>query len=193
VARRPRPAERPFPTRDEILAFIAEHPGRAGARDIARAFSIKGTAQRIALRTLLTELTQEGAVARDHGRLKRPGDLPSVAVLTVSGRDRDGELLAEPVEWPEEQPPPKIVVSPTRKRGVPAPGPGDRILARLSPGGDGVDLVAEIIRVLAAAPDTVLGVVRRGEREARLEPISRKERSSSSTTPAPPARATWCG
>ena len=34
--------------------------------------------------------------------MKRPADLPSASVLVVTGRDADGELIAEPVEWPEE-------------------------------------------------------------------------------------------
>ena len=33
---------RALPSRDEILAFIAEHPGKAGKREIARAFGISG-------------------------------------------------------------------------------------------------------------------------------------------------------
>ena len=77
MARKPsRGAERSFPSRDEVLAFIAEHPGQAGKRDVARAFGVKGTAARIALRSLLAELAKEGHVEKKAGRLKRPGDLP---------------------------------------------------------------------------------------------------------------------
>ena len=38
----PRPG---LPTREQILAFIAEHPGEAGKREIARAFGITGSAR----------------------------------------------------------------------------------------------------------------------------------------------------
>jgi len=72
LARRPkdpspaRPAPRPklgdaLPSREEILAFLAENPGAAGKRDIARAFGITGSAK-IALKRVLRELQSEGAV-----------------------------------------------------------------------------------------------------------------------------------
>jgi len=98
-----RKTDRQFPTREELLAFIAEHPGKAKRRDIARAFGVKGTGQRIALKALIAELTGDGLVERKKGRLMRPGDLPSVGLLEITGRDRDGELTAAPAEWPQEQ------------------------------------------------------------------------------------------
>jgi ribonuclease R len=163
---------RQFPTREEILAFVAEHPGAAGKRDIARAFGVKGTAARIALRNLIAELSGEGLVQKKAGRLKRPGDLPSLDVLSVTGRDRDGDLVAEPVDWPSDRPPPRIIL--TAKRTAPAVGIGDRVLARIGVGADG-EYVATPVKLIARAPDTVLGVVRRGERETRLEPVDRKQ------------------
>ena len=172
VERRP---DRPFPTREEVLAFIAEHPGRAGKRDVARAFGVRGTGARIALKDMLDGLADDGLVERRQGRLLRPGDLPSVTVLEVTGRDRDGELRAVPVEWPEEHgEPPAIVIAPGRGK-APAPGIGDRVLARLSPcEPTGPDYLARVIKVLARKPATVLGVVRLGDRQARIEPVDRK-------------------
>jgi ribonuclease R len=166
-------ADRPLPTRDEVLAFIAEHPGAAGKRDIARAFGVKGTANRIALRNMIAELSAEGVVERRAGRLKRPGDMRSMAVVSVTGRDRDGDLLAEPVDWPSDQPAPRIVM--TVKRGGPTPGTGDRVLARIAPGEEPGDYLATPVRIIAGAPETVIGVVRRGERETRIEPVDRKQ------------------
>ena len=32
-----------LPTREQVLAFIREHPGEAGKREIARAFGITGS------------------------------------------------------------------------------------------------------------------------------------------------------
>jgi ribonuclease R len=169
---------RPFPTRDEIVAYIAEHPGAAGKRDIARVFGVKGTAARIALRALLAELAKEGVVEKKAGRLKRPGDLPSLTVLSVTGRDRDGDLLAEPVDWAEAGDPPRIVMTYKRgaERGSVAPGIGDRVLARLAAAPDGEGYIATPVKLIAGAPETVIGVVRRGERETRLEPIDRKQK-----------------
>ncbi len=166
--------ERPFPTREEIVAYVAEHQGAAGKRDVARAFGIRGTAARIALRTLLADLGKEGVVERKKGRLKRPGDIPVTMVLTVTGRDRDGDLLAEPVEWTERSEPPRIVL--TYKRGGVSPGVGDRVLARLAPAPEGAGYVATPTKLIAGAPETTIGVVRHGERETRLEPIDRKSK-----------------
>ena len=168
--------DRPLPTRDEILAFIADHPGKAGKREIARAFGIKG-ADRIALKAALKDLSEEGVVEKRRGKLKRSGDLPPVTVLQVTGRDTDGELIAEPMEWFEEQgAPPKVLIAPVRGKGPPA-GVGDRVLARLSKeGADGYDYTARIIKTLASKPATVLGVVRQTPGGGRIEPVDRKQK-----------------
>ena len=112
------PAKRPpLPTRAEILAFIAENPGNAGKSEIARAFGIKGS-DKIALKALLKEIVADGDVERRGKRLRPPGRLPPVTVLEITGRDRDGELVAVPAEWQEETEgrPPRIVIVPGRQR-----------------------------------------------------------------------------
>jgi ribonuclease R len=179
VARKARPTEEtdrpPLPTRDEVLAFVAANPGKAGRRDIVRAFGIKGNDRR-ALNALLKELAGEGLVERRKGRLARPGDLPPVGVLQVTGRDPDGELLATPVEWPEDEgEAPKVLV--TVPRGLRPPGIGDRVLARLSPGGGPeVAYTARVIKVLEKKAGIVLGVVRRAADGAQIEPVDRKQK-----------------
>ena len=35
--------------------------------------------------------------------LIRPGALPPVTVLDITTRDKDGELIGRPAEWPEDQ------------------------------------------------------------------------------------------
>ena len=50
-----------LPSREEVLAFIAEHPGEAGKGEIARAFGIRG-GDKIALKALLKELETGGVV-----------------------------------------------------------------------------------------------------------------------------------
>ncbi|MCB1496706.1 MAG: ribonuclease R [Bauldia sp.] len=171
--------KRPFPTREEILAFIADNPGNAGKREISRAFGIKG-ADRIPLKALLKELAEDGVVEKRRGKLNRSGDLPSVTVLQVTGRDADGDLVAEPAEWLEEQgSAPRILVLPNRgKAKGPTAGVGDRILARLSKdgAGGGFAYAARVIKVLAARPATVLGVYREGPGGPQLEPVDRKQK-----------------
>ncbi|HET7715545.1 MAG TPA: ribonuclease R [Bauldia sp.] len=164
-----------LPSREEVLAFIAEHPGKAGKREIARAFGIRG-GDKIALKAILRDLSEQGEVESLRGRLKRPGDLPPVTVLEITARDRDGEFLAEPAEWPVEQgDPPKIVIARGREQG-PAAGVGDRVLARISPGVDGADFTARIIKLLARKPTVTYGVVRKTAAGAQVEPVDRKQR-----------------
>jgi ribonuclease R len=168
---------KPVPSRDEILAYIAEHPGEAGKREIARHFGIKG-ADRIPLKAMLRDLADEGAIEGRRRRLKRPDDIPSVSVLEITGRDSDGELVASPADWPEERgDPPPIVVSLPRGRQAPSPAPGvgDRILARLAPD-DGGGYTARIVKVLDKKPLAVLGVVKLAQSGGRIEPVDRKQR-----------------
>ena len=90
-----------LPSREELLAFIREHAGKVGTREIARAFGAKN-ADRAELKRMLRELADEGQVERRRKRLHHGGTLPSVVLADITGRDADGELLARPTEWDEE-------------------------------------------------------------------------------------------
>jgi ribonuclease R len=172
----PRRRQGPLPTREQILAFIAEHPGKAGKREIARAFGITGS-DRIGLKALLKDLAEDGLVEKKRKRLNRPEDLPSVSVLVVSGRDADGELVAEPFEWPEESgPPPKITIHHDRRGKAPAPGVGDRVLARLSREGEERAYGGRVIKILDRRPVTTIGVFRAAPGGGRIEPVDRKQK-----------------
>ena len=174
---RPHKPQKTLPTREELLAFVAENPGKAGKREIARAFGITGS-DRIPLKQMLRELSTDGLVEKRRNRLKRPGDLPSVSVLVITGRDRDGEILAEPFEWAaEDGEPPRFMIPPTRHGKGPVPGVGDQILARITPPADGVAPTARVIKVLERKPTTLLGVFRLTEAGARIEPVSRKDKA----------------
>ena len=111
---------RPDLTREAVLRFIADNPGRTSKRDIARAFDVKGD-ERVALKDLLADLQAEGVVAGGRKSFKTPGALPPVAVLEVSSRDEDGPLLAEPVRWDEEEDGerPRLPVRQERGKGRP--------------------------------------------------------------------------
>ena len=122
-----------MPSRDDILAFVADNPGRAGKREIARHFGIIGGA-RIHLNKLLKDLTDDGLMEKRNKRMIRPGDLPPVFVANLIARDRDGELVATPVDWDDEAgDPPKILVL-TGKTMATQPGLGDRALVHSCPG-----------------------------------------------------------
>ncbi|MGX1308302.1 ribonuclease R [Amorphus suaedae] len=170
-----------LPSREAILKFIAENPGATGKREIARAFNITGD-RRIGLKKLLRELSEDGLVERRGRRLERPGTLPSVTVLYLSGKSKDGELIGEPTEWEEEEygPAPKVVVLTERKgrgRPGPAPGVGDRVLARISEATDDAPVqTAKIIKVIDRKPARILGVLHETGRGGRLSPIDKKQR-----------------
>ncbi len=169
-----------LPSREELLAFIAEHPGQAGKREIAKSFGISGGG-RIALKRMLKELGEEGLVRKDRRRLSRPGDLPSVSVLVILDRDSDGDFIAQPVNWDDPKVgPPRILIEPHRGRPItPAPGIGDRLLARVQPAEkdeSDVAYTARVIKVLEKRPPSILGVVKSIEGEIRIIPVDRKQK-----------------
>jgi ribonuclease R len=157
-----------------VLEALATEP-HATKRDIARKLGVKG-AERIALKRILKELEDEGALTRGPKQsYAPPGTLPEVAVLEITGQDPDGELLARPQHWDKPDPPPQIVVLPGRETDPgPALGRGERVLARLSETRNGYD--ARIIKRLGASAHKVLGVYRAGSQQGRIEPIDRKTR-----------------
>ncbi|POF29012.1 ribonuclease R [Roseibium marinum] len=168
-----------MPSREDILAFVADNPGRAGKREIARHFGIIGGA-RIHLKKMLKDLSEEGLLEKRNKRMIRPGDMPPVFVASLVARDRDGELLGVPVDWDEEAgDPPKILIL-TGKTKATQPGVGDRALIRLSEAETGGEAThaARVIKVLEKRQGAILGILRKrdGDRPPYLEPIDRKQR-----------------
>jgi ribonuclease R len=178
-----------LPSRVEILAFIARERedlagrarGKIGKREIARAFNIKGAA-RIALKRMLKELEAEGSVERRRKGLHKPGLLPGVVLADVIKRDRDGDLIAAPVEWDEDQgkAPTILVLAQARPRaGAPAPAPGDRALMRVEPV-PGVEegepaYTGRVIKLLPRAKPQLLGIFRAdAQGGGRVVPVDKK-------------------
>jgi ribonuclease R len=157
-----------------VLEALASQPG-AGKRDIGRMLGVKGS-DRITLKRILRELAEEGAVTGTRKRgYEKPGTIPEVAVLEITGQDMDGDLLARPQRWETNEEPPKIIVVPGRDDSGPALGRGERVLARLEKAEDGYE--ARVIKRLGASVHRVLGVVSLTPQGARIAPIDRKSRS----------------
>jgi ribonuclease R len=174
------PPKIPFPTKEEVLEFVQGHKGPVGKREIARAFNIRGT-DRARLNGILRDLRNEGNLDRGKGRrFGKPGTLPNVAVIEVSGLDRDGDPVARPVSWDGEGPAPAIFLS-TERKG-PAPAVGDRVLARLSPNEDGT-YTARTIKLLQAAPQRILGVFQMIAGKGRVIPTNRRIRTEFAIPP----------
>ncbi|SDG56982.1 ribonuclease R [Roseospirillum parvum] len=184
------PRKPPLPTAEQVLQFIRESPGRVGKREIARAFHLSGDDRRH-LKDILKELAEAGHIERGaKRRFARPGSLPPVMVLEAHAQDSDGSLLARPLAWEGDTPPPRIVVLPDR-RLKPEAGVGDRLLARLEwAGGEEDDdddspptYNARPIRRLASGPREVLGIYEMGSEGGRLRPTDRREKSDYIVTP----------
>src|SRR5687767_6375348 len=118
VARKAKPLSPELPAAEQLIEFIKESPGKIGKREIARAFNIKGN-DRIALKRLLKTLEKDGKLKRAGRTVTKAGELPPVTVLEITGRDKDGELIAEPAEWDDEAvAPPKILIIAQAAKGT---------------------------------------------------------------------------
>lgn len=172
------PASDYRPSRETLLAFIQENPDQAGKREIARAFGLKGP-DRLWLKDVLRELEDEGLLERKAKKLVRPGGLPHVVVLDIFGRGTDGELLARPSEWPEEDAPgPLVSIRMPRGDKGRTPGVGERVLAKVFPADDpqGPAYTARILKIIEKRRERVLGVVRvLADGSWRLDPVERRQ------------------
>src|SRR3990170_1391029 len=150
-----------LPSRKQVLDFIATSDQPAGKREIARAFGLTG-ADKIALKTLLKDMADEGLIDSAPGRaFHQSGGVPKVTVLRVVEVDDSGQVRAVPEQWHAETPAPRIRIVERGKRS--ALGIGDRVLARTEEAGQG--FVAHPMKKLEKSAQLVLGVVKQeGER-----------------------------
>jgi ribonuclease R len=175
-----RQRDKVFPERDAIVAFIRAHPGKVGTREIAREFGLKN-ADRVELKRILRELADQGAIAKQGKKIHEPAALPPTVMADITGRDSDGELIATPTEWDEEQSgqPPKIRIHiPRRPQPGTAAGVGDRALLRVEKPYDGEGAVyrGRVIKVVDHAKTRVLGIFRAlPGGGGRLIPVDKKQ------------------
>ena len=173
------PKSIPFPSKDQILAFINEHPGKAGTREIARAFNLKND-RRVELKRVLRELADAGHVETRRKKLHKAGRLPEVTLADITGRDTDGELLATPTEWDEDEhgPVPKIrIATPRKARPHEVAGVGDRALLRVQENRDDeVRYTGRVIKIIDKAKTRAIGIFRAlPGGGGRLVPVDKKQ------------------
>ncbi len=166
-----------LPSREELVAFIREHAGKVGTREIARAFGAKN-ADRAALKHMLRELADEGQIEHRRKRVHHGGTLPSVVLADMTGRDADGELLARPTEWDEEAhgaAPVIRIATPRRAKPGEVAGVGDRALIRIERSDeDGAS--GRVIKLIDRAKHRALGILRSVPNGGvRLVPIDKKQ------------------
>jgi ribonuclease R len=175
-----RQRDKVFPERDAIVAFIRAQPGKVGTREIAREFGLKN-ADRVELKRTLRELADQGAIAKQGRKIHEPAALPPTVMADITGRDSDGELIATPTEWDEEQsgPPPKIRIHiPRRPQPGTAAGVGDRALLRVEKpdGSEGAVYSGRVIKIVDHAKTRVLGIFRAlPGGGGRLVPVDKKQ------------------
>ena len=169
-----------FPDRKAIVAFIRKNPGKIGTKEIAREFGLKN-ADRAELKRLLRELADDGTIKKQGRKISETAALPPTLVADITGRDRDGELIATPTEWDEVEngEPPKIRIHLARKaRPSETAGVGDRALLRIEPSdeAEGPAYRGRIIKVIDHAKGRILGIFRAlPDGGGRLVPVDRKQ------------------
>jgi ribonuclease R len=170
-----KPPRRPvagLPDEETLIAFLRE-AGSAEKTDIARHFGLKG-GERRALREMIRALEEAGKLGK-RGRkgFSEVGAMPAVGVADVVERDVDGELYVRLVEATADAPRALLVPDNGGKTG-PAPGMGDRVLAKFTRTEDGWE--ARLIKKLDAGANKVLGVIRKSNKEVRVEPVDRRSK-----------------
>ncbi|MEX2128518.1 MAG: ribonuclease R [Xanthobacteraceae bacterium] len=174
-----KPRSQTPPSREQLIAFISERGGDVSKRDIVRAFRLDAVGKR-QLNALLREMREQGHVDRRRKKLHVRGQLPPVVVADVTGRDEDGELIATPAEWDEEEhgAPPRIRVEFGRQpQAGPAPGVGDRLLLRTEKNepGDTASHSGRVIKLLEKARAQAIGIFQAmSQGGGRLQPVDKK-------------------
>ena len=183
--------DRPFPSREQLRAFLAETPGRVGKREAMRAFGL-GPEHRVAMRTMLKEMASRGEAApaghkrftaphgatRVTGSLGRaaPSRLPEAIVVEITGIDTEGDAIGRPAEWRGDGPAPTIFMQP-EARGQAALAPGQRVLARIKPIGEARGarkFEGRTLRRIEGTPGRVIGIFRRRGGLTRIEPTDKR-------------------
>lgn len=159
--------------------------------DLARQFGLKGEDRR-ALRQRLKQLSEAGQLdKRGRKTFGAIGALPETGVVEVVERDIDGELW---VKWgrptadrrdkgkPQAESPLARLAPLKKSVAQTPPALGDRLYVRFEKVSDG--WVAHLVKILDQGAAKLVGVVRKGKREIRLESVNRKEKDSFTLTGA---------
>ncbi|MDP3676861.1 MAG: VacB/RNase II family 3'-5' exoribonuclease [Novosphingobium sp.] len=165
-----------FPTRQQILDFIAQSPDPAGKREIGKAFGLKGQ-ERVKLKALLRDMADEGLIDGERRAFHRMGGVPKVTVLRVVAIE-DGQPYAIPDSWSPDDatPPPRLRI--IDRKGHTALRKGDRVLARTEEAGAG--LIAHPMKKLPAAEGALMGVVEiDAAGKGWLAPVDKRVRNAS--------------
>jgi ribonuclease R len=102
--------------------------------------------------------------------------LPPIFAAEISRRDRDGDLLAKPLDWTDGEPP--LIHIHIGKRDKIQPGVGDHVLVkidRIANARDFSTINARVVKLLGAKPQHIIGVFRaHANGGGRMIPIDKK-------------------
>ena len=164
------PKAQPFPTSDQVLAFIQSQKRRISRRQIAQAFNVKA-ADQPRLWALLRDLPPStNAHMRKHKTPDRsPGGTEGTMVLVISGAGAESMLLARPAAKRSTRG--VIELRSPEDTNIPWPLPtGTRVLAQVWPGEKGH--LGQVIRVIGPkiSPDDkiIVGLYKAGPGGPRL-------------------------
>jgi len=169
-------------TRKAILDEIKTRPDFYDNKKLARALGVKGDDRR-ELRQLLRAMVEDGSLKKSDRKTFREADaLPGVMVIKATHLD-DGDLMGEPENWKGDGPSPILLIRDTRprekKRGKRDQHDtlkvGDRALCRIKVRDNG-EAVASVMKKLGSGPALNLGVLYKGGRCWRIQPVSKKAR-----------------
>ncbi|SEQ49761.1 RNAse R [Devosia sp. YR412] len=165
-----------LPTREQLLAALAEQSDIKGKRDLAKVFGIRGDMRR-PFKAMLAELEGDGVITRTRKALRRTAALPHVTVLDIPTDADPDNMHAYPAQWNEEEgDKPRVTVIAGRDARV-VPAPGDRILARIDAGEDEIpNYTAKPMKILDKPRRGQIGIVRMDDDGARLIPVDRKQK-----------------
>lgn len=160
-----------LPTEKDLVELINNSGKALSRREIARNFRLSATDRR-ALGDTLELLTEAGKIRCGRNRRYTATNfIPAVSILEVTGLDEDGDIILRPTDQRFHTTSPRIKPE-TRQLKSPAPGIGDRVLARLEQKGSGY--IAHIIKRLEQRSSNIIGIFRRKPDLSIVEPSDRR-------------------
>lgn len=163
-----------FPDRKTVLEFLKQNPDATSKQDIARGLKVKGR-ERQTLRGILKELEADGTLTKTGRREWAQSDAPPpTSVVLFERTDDNGDLIARAFGKQGAYGPDILFDGYSGKSKGPAPGVGDRGLARIQQS-DGV-WTARLMKLFEARDEErpVTGVYLATARGGRVKPASRK-------------------
>ncbi|OPB31623.1 ribonuclease R [Bartonella sp. AR 15-3] len=164
-----------LPSKSEILSFITNNPSQSSKQKVAKAFNLNSTSH-MWLKDILRDLKDNYAIPQKRKNLIIKKALPSITLAKVSAFDKDGNFIAEPLEWPNDTKPNIFVSSSYRIKGV-SISIGDHVLIKIFRKTvlQNFSYTGRIIRKIDKKKRNMLGIARKLENgEWRLDPIERK-------------------